>query len=119
MFPVRGDPPCTEVVNKCCFVCRRFALRILRYRGKHVLRWFRSFLFIVFIKFIEIVRESGEFYFIAFWSYVFFGKLLLLAKLGCESEFPVPTYVKLTNSVTSEPEGSSPHSQQPATGPYP
>jgi hypothetical protein len=26
---------------------------------------------------------------------------------------------KLTNSVAQEPEGSSPHSQQPATGPYP
>jgi hypothetical protein len=25
----------------------------------------------------------------------------------------------LTNSVAQEPEGSSPHSQQPATGPYP
>jgi hypothetical protein len=24
-----------------------------------------------------------------------------------------------TNSVVQEPEGSSPHSQQPATGPYP
>jgi hypothetical protein len=30
----------------------------------------------------------------------------------------VYTYV-LTNSVAQEPEGSSPHSQQPATGPYP
>jgi hypothetical protein len=27
--------------------------------------------------------------------------------------------VKLTNSVAQEPEGSSPHSQQPATGPCP
>jgi hypothetical protein len=27
--------------------------------------------------------------------------------------------MKLTNSVASEPEGSSPHSQQPANGPYP
>jgi hypothetical protein len=26
---------------------------------------------------------------------------------------------KLTNSVVQEPEGSSPHSQQPATGPCP
>jgi hypothetical protein len=25
----------------------------------------------------------------------------------------------LTNSVVQEPEGRSPHSQQPATGPYP
>jgi hypothetical protein len=28
-------------------------------------------------------------------------------------------YVELTNSVAPEPEGSSPHSQQPANGPYP
>jgi hypothetical protein len=29
------------------------------------------------------------------------------------------TSTMLTNSVAPEPEGSSPHSQQPATGPYP
>jgi hypothetical protein len=31
--------------------------------------------------------------------------------------FIVKTFYKLTNSVAQEPEGSSPHSQQPATGP--
>jgi hypothetical protein len=61
MFPVRGELPCTEVVNKCCFVCRRFALRILRYRGTDVVRLFRSFLFIVFIKFIEIFVRVENF----------------------------------------------------------
>jgi hypothetical protein len=42
------------------------------------------------------------------------------------SPFPVPTYVGpwgktewITNSVAPEPEGSSPYSQEPATGPYP
>jgi hypothetical protein len=28
-------------------------------------------------------------------------------------------FASITNSVAQKPEGSSPHSQQPATGPYP
>jgi hypothetical protein len=33
--------------------------------------------------------------------------------------FLTPFHKNLTNSVAPEPEGSSPHSQQPATGPCP
>jgi hypothetical protein len=36
-----------------------------------------------------------------------------------DEEVPSPYTVVLTNSVAQEPEGSSPHSQQPATGPCP
>jgi hypothetical protein len=32
---------------------------------------------------------------------------------------PVSKPKQITNSVAQEPEGPSPHSQQPATGPYP
>jgi hypothetical protein len=38
---------------------------------------------------------------------------------GCGGKRSWPNFKVLTNCVAQEPEGSSPHSQQPATGPCP
>jgi hypothetical protein len=45
------------------------------------------------------------------------GKLTAKAIIGSVEEFTSTKYC-LTNSVAQEPKGSSPHSQQPTTGPY-
>jgi hypothetical protein len=83
---------------------------------------FLSFIPVLYLSLISSAYLSFSFYICLFGiSYPFFAAVFLCL-VHTSLHFILNQCIRIyhiTNSVAPEPEGSSPHSQQPATGPYP